>query len=116
MIPGVNPRQMKQMMKKMGMQQVDIEATEVIIKTADEQYVFSQPQVAKVNMMGQETYQITGTPEVHSLETKAEINEDDIKTVMDQTGVSEEKAKSAIEDAEGDLAQAIMTLAEAKEE
>ncbi|MCB9358512.1 nascent polypeptide-associated complex protein [Candidatus Woesearchaeota archaeon] len=110
MIPGVNPRQMKQMMKRMGVSQVDIEATEVIIKTADGALVFTNPQVAKVNMMGQESYQITGTPVEQSLDTKPEINDDDIKTVMDQANVDEEKAKEAIENANGDLAEAILSL------
>ena len=32
-MPGMNPRMMKQAMKRMGIQQQDIEATEVIIKT-----------------------------------------------------------------------------------
>ena len=41
-----------------------------------------------------------------------EINEEDIKTVMEQTGKSKEEAKSAIEDTNGDLAEAILKLTE----
>ena len=106
----MNPRKMQQMMKKMGIAQSEIEATQVIIKTSDGILVFDEPQVSKVNMMGQETYQIVGTPEVQALDTKPEINEDDIKTVMDQTNASEEDAKAAIEQSEGDLAEAILKL------
>ncbi len=110
MFPGVNPRQMKQMMKQMGIQQQDIEATEVIIRCPDREIVITNPQVAKVNMMGQKTWQIVGEEEERSLNTKPEINEDDVKTVVEQTGVSEEKARAAIEEANGDLAQAILSL------
>ncbi len=48
----MNPRQMQQMMRKMGIQQQEIDATEVIIKTADKEIVITEPNVSKVNMMG----------------------------------------------------------------
>jgi len=110
MIPGMNPRQMKQMMKKMGVAQQEIEATRVIIETADTRLVFNAPQVSKVNMMGQQTYQIIGAPTEESLDSTPDINEDDIETVMNQANVSKEVAKEAIEKSEGDLAEAIMNL------
>ena len=69
MFPGVNPRKMQQMMKKMGIQQQEIDALEVIIKTKDKQLVFSHPQVSRVNMMGQDTFQIIGEPEEKLLST-----------------------------------------------
>ena len=110
MIPGMNPRQVRQAMKKLGIQQQDIEATEVIIKTKEKEIVIKDPQVAKVNMMGQETFQIIGNAEERALQTEPEINEDDIKTVMEQTGADEDKAKEAIQQNNGDLAAAIMGL------
>lgn len=110
MFPGVNPRQMKQMMKQMGIQQQEIDATEVIIRCPDREIVIKNPQVSKVNMLGQKTWQVVGEEEERSLDTKPEIGEDDVKTVMEQTGSSEEKARAAIEEASGDLAQAILTL------
>jgi len=110
MIPGMNPRAMKQAMKRMGIQQQDIEATEVIIKTPDKEIVITNPQVAKVNMMGQQTYQVIGEAEERSISKEPEINEEDVKTVMEQTGADENKAKEAIEKHQGDLAAAIMEL------
>lgn len=110
MIPGMNPRQMKQAMKRMGIQQQDIDAKEVIIRLEDKEIVISNPQVSKVNMMGQDTYQIVGEEEERSLDSTPDINKDDIKTVMEQAGASEEQAKAAIEEAKGDLAEAIMKL------
>ncbi|MBW3011583.1 nascent polypeptide-associated complex protein [Candidatus Woesearchaeota archaeon] len=108
----MNPRKMQQMMKKMGIQQVDIPATQVIIRTADSELVFDNPSVAKVNMMGQETYQIVGSPEERELETTPEISDDDVATVVDQTGVSAAEAKEALEKNKGDIAQTILELKE----
>ena len=108
----MNPRQMKQAMKRMGIQQEDIPATEVIIRLTDREIVIPQPSVQKVNMMGQWTYQISGEETQRSLDSTPDINEDDIKTVMEQTGCSEEEAKKAIEDSNGDLAEAILKFTE----
>ena len=110
MFPGMNPRKMQQMMKKMGIQQQEIDAQEVIIKTKDKQLIFSQPQVSKVNMMGQDTFQIIGVPEEKPLSTTPDINEEDISTVMQQAEVSKEEAEKALKESKGDLAKAILTL------
>ena len=110
MIPGMNPRAMKQAMKRMAIQQVEIPATEGIIRTEDKEMVITNPQVSKVNMMGQQTFQVVGDIEERSLEKEPEISEDDIKTVMEQANVDEEKAKQVIEKHQGDLAAAIMEL------
>lgn len=110
MIPGMNPRAMRQAMKRLGIQQHEIEATEVIIRTPEKEIVINNPQVAKVNMMGQETFQIIGEVEERELNKEAEISEEDIKTVMEQTGAEKEKAKEAIKKHNGDLAAAIMEL------
>ena len=115
MIPGVNPRQMQQMMRKMGIQQKEIDATEVIIKTVDKEIVITNPSVARVNMMGQDTFQISGEIHERELSTTPEINDEDLKTVMDQTDVDMETAKKAIEDAKGDLAEAIINLSNKEE-
>ncbi len=108
----MNPRKMQQMMKQLGIQQVDIPATEVIIKTENKEIVINNPSVAKVNMMGQETFQISGEVEERELsvgETRL-ISDEDIQTVMEQTGASEEKARKALEESQGDLAEAILNL------
>tara|TARA_Y100000310_G_scaffold255534_1_gene263013 strand:+ start:6881 stop:7222 length:342 start_codon:yes stop_codon:yes gene_type:complete len=110
MIPGLNSRQAKEMMRKMGMKQEEIEAREVIIKTDDKEIIIQNPQVSKVNMMGQETFQVVGQPVERELSSEPEINEDDVKTVMDQTGATEEKAREVIAASDGDLAKAIMSL------
>lgn len=112
MFPGMNPRKMQQMMKQMGIQQVDIPATEVIIKTEDKEIIISNPSVAKVNMMGQETFQVSGTIQERALDSTPEISEDDIQTVMQQTGKDAETVRKTLEETKGDLAEAIMQLSE----
>lgn len=110
MFPGMNPKLVKQAMKKMGIKQEEIEATEVIIKTNDKEIIITNPSVAKVDMAGQESFQISGEVEEKPLSAEPEINEEDIKTVMQQTNCSEEEAKKAISQAKGNLAEAIMNL------
>lgn len=108
MMPGMNPRQMRQAMKRMGIQQEDLEVDEIIMKIGDKELVFKNPQVAKVNMMGQETYQVVG--EAVEKEIKEEISEEDIKTVMEQAKVSKKEAEKALKETKGDLAEAILKL------
>ena len=110
MIPGMNPRDVQKAMKRLGIRQEEIDAHEVIIKTADKEIIIQNPQVSKVNMMGQETFQITGEITEKEISSEPEINEEDIKTVMQQTGASEDEAKEAIESNNGDLAKAIIDL------
>jgi len=110
MIPGMNPRQMQQMMKQMGIQQVDVPATQVIILTPTKRIIIERPQVAKVNMMGQQTWQVIGPAREESLDVTPDINDDDIQTVIDQTSASKADALRAIQDAKGDLAEAILQL------
>ena len=101
---------MKQMMKRMGIQQQEIEATEVIIRMPEKEIIIRNPQVSKVNMMGQETFQIAGDAEERERSSEPDINDDDVQTVIAQTGASEEQAKAAIKVHKGDLAAAILSL------
>ena len=110
MIPGMNPRQMAQAMKRLGIQQVEIPATEVIIRTPDKELVISDPQVSKVNMMGQETIQVIGHIQEREISSEPEISDDDVNTVMEQTECSQDEAYDAIKKNKGDLAAAILSL------
>lgn len=114
MLPGINPRQLRQMqkmMKQMGMNELDVK--QVIFLMKNKRLVIKEPQVVKVNMMGQEVYQVSGMAEELPLEQEAtesmEISEEDIDIVVEQTGVSREKARDALKKT-GDLAEAIMIL------
>ncbi|RLF59524.1 MAG: nascent polypeptide-associated complex protein [Thermoplasmata archaeon] len=107
MFPKLNPRQMKKLMQQMGMKMTEIKAKEVIIRTEEEEIIIESPNIVVVEAMNQKTYQITGKERV-----KSKIPEEDIKLVAQQANVSEEEAKKALEEANGDLAKAIMILQE----
>jgi nascent polypeptide-associated complex subunit alpha len=110
MMPGVNPRQMQGMMKKMGISQEEIDASKVIIEKNDgNKIIIDNPNVSLVKMQGQETFQIIG--EWHEESSEPEISESDIKTVMEKTGCSEEEAKNSLEKT-NDLAESILELSE----
>lgn len=111
MIPGVNPKQMKQMMKKLGMKMDTIEDVErVVVYTKSGNYVFDNAEVVATVMQGMTTYQINGEPRFE--EAEAVIPEDDVKLVAEQAEVSEDEAKAALMEAKGDIAEAILKLSE----
>jgi nascent polypeptide-associated complex subunit alpha len=111
MFPGVDPRQMQGMLKKMGISQEDIDASRVIIeKTDNSRIIIENPSVQKVKMQGQESFQITG--DILEESPKEETSEEDIKTIIEKTGVSKKKAKETLEKNNGDLAETILELSE----
>ena len=61
-------------------------------------------------MMGQETFQIVGDITEVDKEGKSELDEDDIETVMGQTSCSREESLKALEESNGNLAEAILKL------
>ena len=107
MFPGLNPKDMQKAMKRLGIKQEEIEAYEVVIRCKDRDLIVRNPQVSKVNAMGQETIQVMGKIE----EVKGTIfSDDDVKTVAQQANVSKEEAKKALERNNGDLAKSILEL------
>lgn len=107
MIPGINPKQMKDAMKKLGMKQEEIHAEEVIIKCPDKELIILNPQVMKINMMGQDSLQITGDIQERSVK---HYTQEDVETVMEQADCSESAAKKSLEETHGDIAEAILKL------
>ncbi|HJJ33214.1 MAG TPA: nascent polypeptide-associated complex protein [Methanocorpusculum sp.] len=109
MMPGVNPKQMKAAMRKMGMTMEEIENVEkVVVYTPQGNYVFENVQVVGIKMQGQTSYQLTG--DVRFEEAEVQIPEDDVKLVASQTGKSAEEAEAALKESKGDIAEAIMKL------
>ena len=126
----MNPRKMKQMMKQMGIDVTELDAEEVVIRTADEELVFSDVQVTRMDAQGQQTYQVVGDPEVReagetagaveagddgtesdeAADGEAGIPEDDVELVATRAGVSKSDAREALESEDGDLAAAIARL------
>lgn len=110
MIPGgMDPKKMQAMMRQMGIKSEDIEASRVVIETSSGALVIENPQVVQVTMQGQRSFQISG-----DVKKEERISEEDVKMVAEQAGCSEEQAKAALEESGGDIAQAILSLSEAK--
>jgi nascent polypeptide-associated complex subunit alpha len=105
--PKVNPRQMKKMMRQMGMEMEELEAVEVIIRLPNQEIFLRNPQVSVITAMNQKSYQITGEEVVRS-----SIPEEDVLLVSEQAKVSREEAQKALEETGGDLAEAILRLGE----
>jgi nascent polypeptide-associated complex subunit alpha len=122
---GMNPRKMKQMMEQMGIDVTELDAEEVVIRTGDEELVFSDAQVTRMDAQGQQTYQVVGDPESHDPGSTAleggdadvgdesdngGIPDDDIALVAENAGVDAETAREALSETDGDLAAAIARL------
>ena len=123
---GLNPGKMKQMMKQMGIDIEELDAEEVIIKTPDEELVFTNAEVQLMDAQGQETYQVVGSPERRergaggsdpalddaddASEGDQGIPQDDIDLVAQRTGAGEDAAREALEATDGDLAAAVERL------
>ena len=125
---GLNPRKMQQMMEQMGIDLTEIDAEEVIIRTADEDLVFESADVQRMDAQGQQTYQIVGEPDARPRGDEASVNPSadidagggdadttdvpntDVQIVAQRTGASEEKAREALLEANGDLAAAVDRL------
>ncbi|MHA2406899.1 MAG: nascent polypeptide-associated complex protein, partial [Candidatus Ranarchaeia archaeon] len=95
------------------------------IKKEDGEIVLHQPQVALIKQQGMEIYQVIANPKAEAEEVEGEsssqskssttpkkrqIPEEDITLVASQANVSPEEARKALEENEGDLARAILSL------
>lgn len=117
---GLDPRKMQQMMEQMGIDTADIDAEEVVIRTADEDLVFTAPEVQRISAQGQATYQIVGEPESRETQDSdadadasaddGTIPDEDVEIVSQRTGASTEDAREALEAESGDLAAAVSRL------
>jgi nascent polypeptide-associated complex subunit alpha len=119
---GMNPRQVKQAMRKLGIKTEDIDdVVEVVIRTKTKQYVIKEPTVSIMEMQGQKTFQVVGESTEMPLQdvtdksqpsapAEVKLPEEDILLVMGQTGTSREKAISALKACDGQPAEAIIKI------
>lgn len=120
----MNPRKMQKMMEQMGIDMTDIDAEEVIIRTPDEELVFTDAEVQLMEAQGQKTYQVVGDPESQERDESTSasaaddddtaessgVDEDDVELVAMRAGVDEDTAREALADNDGDLADAVDQL------
>jgi nascent polypeptide-associated complex subunit alpha len=123
---GLDSRKMQQMMEQMGIDIDELDAEEVIIRTADEELVFDSPDVQRMDAQGQETYNVVGSPEsrdagaseaadgddADDADDADEIPQEDIEMVADEAGVSQDEARAALEATDGMPLDAIEHLSE----
>src|SRR5205809_7938031 len=116
---GVNPRQMRQAMKRLGIEQEELAGVEeVVIRTATKEYVIRDPNVTAMTAQGQKIWTVVGEPIVRDRAdakktegtTTPAIPDEDVKLVAEKAGVSEEDARKALEEAGGEPAEAIIRL------
>ncbi len=124
---GLNPRKMQQMMKQMGIDIEEIDAEEIIIRTGEEELVFDDAEVQRMDAQGQATYTITGEPETRAAGDEeaiplgegdeegeevdaGRIPDSDVNIVAQRTGAGEDAAREALEAEDGDLAAAVSRL------
>ncbi len=105
MIPGMNPKMMKKLMKQLNAEEID--ADEVVIKAGNRKIIVKNPQVVKMTVSGQETFQVMG-----NISEEEEINPDDVKMIVENTGCPEKEAIAALAETKGDIAEAIIKIKE----
>ncbi len=104
----LNQRRMQEAMRRLGIQQHEIDAEKVIIETPDKRIIINSPQVVKVNLMGQDTFQITGN--ISEENREFEPSEEDIKLVVEKTGRSRDEVIKVLKETDGDIASSILKL------
>ena len=105
---GMDPRQMKAMMRQFGIKSEDINAKKVTIEAEGKKIIIENPQVTVIFLQGKKTYTIMGDEKEEALAT--EIPDSDIEMVAEQAKTSKEKARKALEETKGDIAEAIEKL------
>lgn len=109
----ISPREAKRLMQRMGLSMSPMEVKEVILKTSSKEIVIENPEVAVLEVQGQKIFQITGgNISEKTIERKIIIPEEDVQLVAQQANVSLEEARAALEQTNGDLAQAILLLSQ----
>jgi nascent polypeptide-associated complex subunit alpha len=130
MFPGGmrNQRQMQMAMRRLGMTTEPVDdVEEVIIRTKDKEHVFHAPEVTILQVQGVKTYQVVGEPEVRTRTAGSGSTaptgaasaapaapsgppEEDIQLVMEQANVDHAAAVEALNDSDGQPAEAILHL------
>ena len=114
---SLSPHELKKLLKRYGVEVEEIKSVErVEIHLADKIIVVLKPQVLAFKIAKQTVFQISGESVQEEQKKRAEqveevkVSEDDVKFIVEYTGVSYEKAREALVKARGDIAKAIMML------
>lgn len=108
----MSSRKARRMMKQMGLKMDELGDIErVILQGRGREIVIEGPTVTVIDMKGQRMYQVAGGKVTErTMEKELVIPEEDVLLVAQQAGVDMDRARAALEEAEGDLARAILML------
>ena len=111
----MNPKRVAAMMRQMGIEMEDLDdVQEVIIRLPDREIYFRDATVSKMTTQGSTTWQIAGTPEerrrADAAPVKLDISDEDVDLVAQQANVTKEEARRALEEANGQPAEALVKL------
>ncbi|MDE1762375.1 MAG: nascent polypeptide-associated complex protein [Candidatus Micrarchaeota archaeon] len=109
-MPNIDPKTLKTMMARMGIKSREIPAIRVVIEGSEKDIVIENPQVMSIEAQGNLSFQISGNVTEREKQQQVEISEDDVKTVREQTGSDEQSARKALEETNGDIAEAIIRI------
>jgi len=113
MMPGMDPRAMKNLMAKMGIKSSEISADRVVIETSDRNIIIENPQVTKIEAQGTVNFQISGDVSESAKIANINVTQEDIDLVAEKTGITDmELIKNTLIEDEGDIAKAILDLSE----
>ncbi|MCG3215741.1 MAG: Nascent polypeptide-associated complex protein [Candidatus Heimdallarchaeota archaeon] len=114
----LSPREAKRLQARM--KQIELDGVEeVIIRFADKETVIYNPTVVKAfipGMMESDTYQVmgAGTDRPKGSDSAAiagvQYTDSDVELIVSQTDATEDEARKALEEEDGDLAGAIVRL------
>lgn len=124
---GMNPKRLQAMMRQMGIDMEDIDdVEEVVIRTADKDIVIKPAEVSRITQSGQESWQVVGkvayVPKSGAKPAAAtagaappataapKFTEEDVALVAEQAKVSKEAARKALQETDGQPADAILKL------
>lgn len=122
------PRDLERQLRRMGFKVEELRGVKlVLIETNDREIMIEKPQVYMMTIKDQKIFQIVGSNVKEIREDKESeglekgekresiaISEDDIRFIMEQTGVGYEEARDLLIKAGGDIAKAIMIFNEEK--
>ena len=113
----LNPRDLRRMMRRLGVGFEELKNVRTVTLTLDDkEIVIHEPQVVVMNIQGQKIYQVIGKREEvvptssESVVEEVSFSDEDIRFVMEQTGVGRDEAIRALKEAGGDIAKAILIL------
>lgn len=98
-------------MKREGIRIEELDGVEeVIIRLSDREIRFVRPSVTMMIVHGQQTYQIMGVPVESRGGEEGGLPDEDVKLVMEHAHVSREEALAALQECDGNPAEAILKL------